>query len=160
MSVAAAEKMRPSSSSSVAVESSSSPQLDPLLKDLSEKKQSFRRSVVSLATELKDVRNRLATQEESVARETLNRQVLDNAIFLLVSHDFLQKKSSFYLLLGGSLVGLSPPFSELDNRAWLLLCDSLLKEGRRVWKRRSTCCRGVCRRKMGSCKRLLLLLNW
>ncbi|CAA6653944.1 unnamed protein product [Spirodela intermedia] len=77
MSTVGAEKGRPSSSSSVAVASSSSPQLDPLLKDLSEKKQSFRRSVVSLAAELKDVRNRLATQEESVARETLNRQLAE-----------------------------------------------------------------------------------
>ncbi|XP_047324284.1 nuclear envelope-associated protein 2-like [Impatiens glandulifera] len=48
--------------------------MDPLLKDLSEKKQSFRRNVVSLAAELKDVRNRLALQEQSCAHETLTRQ--------------------------------------------------------------------------------------
>ncbi|XP_059648375.1 nuclear envelope-associated protein 2-like [Cornus florida] len=58
---------RPSSSSSAR-------EIDPLLKDLSEKKQSFRRNVVSLAAELKDVRVRLANQEQSVARETLTRQ--------------------------------------------------------------------------------------
>ena len=58
-------------------EASSSPQLDPLLKDLSEKKQSFRRSVVSLAAELKEVRNRLATQEESVEREARNRKLAE-----------------------------------------------------------------------------------
>ncbi|KAF8401225.1 hypothetical protein HHK36_012154 [Tetracentron sinense] len=54
--------------------SSSVRDLDPLLKDLSEKKQTFRRNVVSLAAELKDVRSRLVSQEESFARETLTRQ--------------------------------------------------------------------------------------
>ncbi|XP_027108049.1 nuclear envelope-associated protein 2-like isoform X1 [Coffea arabica] len=49
-------------------------EIDPLLKDLSEKKQSFRRNVVSLAAELKDVRSRLASQEQSFARESLTRQ--------------------------------------------------------------------------------------
>ncbi|OVA16662.1 hypothetical protein BVC80_1543g96 [Macleaya cordata] len=49
-------------------------ELDPLLKDLSEKKQNFRRNVVTLAAELKDVRTRLASQEESFVRETLTRQ--------------------------------------------------------------------------------------
>lgn len=49
--------------------------VDPLLKDLSEKKQSFRRSVVSLASELKDVRTRLASQEESIEKEMVNRKV-------------------------------------------------------------------------------------
>ncbi|XP_042476480.1 nuclear envelope-associated protein 2-like isoform X1 [Macadamia integrifolia] len=57
--------------------SSSAREFDPLLKDLSEKKQSFRRNVVSLAAELKDVRSRLASQEESFARETLTRQVAE-----------------------------------------------------------------------------------
>ncbi|KAF8395716.1 hypothetical protein HHK36_019666 [Tetracentron sinense] len=65
--------------------SSSERDLDPLLKDLSEKKQSFRRHVVSLATELKDVRSRLASQEESFARETLTRQACNK----------LEKLSSF-----------------------------------------------------------------
>ncbi|KAL8155645.1 nuclear envelope-associated protein 2-like [Apium graveolens] len=49
-------------------------EIDPLLKDLTEKNQSFRRNVVSLATELKDVRSRLATREQSFVRETLTRQ--------------------------------------------------------------------------------------
>ncbi|KAL1534991.1 Nuclear envelope-associated protein 2 [Salvia divinorum] len=49
-------------------------EVDPLLKDLNEKKQSFRRNVVSLAAELKEVRSRLASQEQSVVRETLTRQ--------------------------------------------------------------------------------------
>ncbi|CAL5341041.1 unnamed protein product [Camellia sinensis] len=62
---------RPSSSSS----SSSSPRnIDPLLKDLSEKKQSFRQNVVSLAVELKEVRSLLASQEHSFALQTLSRQ--------------------------------------------------------------------------------------
>lgn len=49
-------------------------EIDPLLRDLSEKKQSFRRNVVSLAAELKDVRIRLSTQEQSFAKESLTRQ--------------------------------------------------------------------------------------
>lgn len=49
--------------------------VDPLLKDLTEKKQNFRRNVVSLAAELKEVRRRLACQEQSFVRETLTRQV-------------------------------------------------------------------------------------
>lgn len=47
---------------------------DPLLKDLDEKKQSFKRNVASLAAELKDARSRLASQEQSFARENLTRQ--------------------------------------------------------------------------------------
>jgi len=48
--------------------------IDPLLKDLSERKQSFRRNVVSMAVELKEVRCRLASKEQSFTRETLTRQ--------------------------------------------------------------------------------------
>ncbi|XP_068661432.1 nuclear envelope-associated protein 2-like isoform X2 [Aristolochia californica] len=55
-------------------------EIDPLLKDLSEKKQSFRRNVVSLAAELKDVRSRLAMREESFAQETLTRQVAETKL--------------------------------------------------------------------------------
>ncbi|KAJ6795646.1 myosin-11-like [Iris pallida] len=68
--MAASEKS--SSSSSL-----SSLELDPLLKDLTEKKLSFRKNVVSLATELKDMRSRLASQEESFIRETISRQVAE-----------------------------------------------------------------------------------
>lgn len=49
-------------------------EFDPLLKDLDGKKQSFRQNVASLAAELKDVRNRLASQEQSFIRENLSRQ--------------------------------------------------------------------------------------
>ncbi|XP_057501826.1 nuclear envelope-associated protein 2-like isoform X1 [Actinidia eriantha] len=48
--------------------------IDPLLRDLNERKQSFRRNVVSLAAELKEVRSRLASQEQSFALENLTRQ--------------------------------------------------------------------------------------
>ena len=48
---------------------------DPLLKDLSEKKQSFRRNVVSLAADLKQARTRLAEQERSCSQEVISRQV-------------------------------------------------------------------------------------
>ncbi|URE34672.1 hypothetical protein MUK42_36240 [Musa troglodytarum] len=54
--------------------SSSAVEFDPLLKDLEEKRLSFKRNVVSLATELKDVRRRLVLQEQLFARETLTRK--------------------------------------------------------------------------------------
>lgn len=54
--------------------SSSGRKIDPLLKDLSERKQSFRKNVVSLAAELNEVRTRLALQEQSYAKETQTRQ--------------------------------------------------------------------------------------
>ncbi|KAK9147134.1 hypothetical protein Sjap_007037 [Stephania japonica] len=57
--------------------SSSSTALDPLLKDLCERKQSFRLSVASLAAELKDVRSRLVSREESIAQEAETRQVAE-----------------------------------------------------------------------------------
>lgn len=53
----------------------STKEIDPLLRDLDEKKLNFRRNVVSLAAELKDVRSRLSSQEESFAKESLTRQV-------------------------------------------------------------------------------------
>ncbi|XP_075659503.1 nuclear envelope-associated protein 2-like isoform X1 [Castanea sativa] len=69
---------KPSSSVAAAAAVSSSAasarDIDPLLKDLNEKKQSFRRNVVSLAAELKEVRSRLASQEQSYVKESLTRQ--------------------------------------------------------------------------------------
>ncbi|XLT09244.1 hypothetical protein HN51_055037, partial [Arachis hypogaea] len=65
---------KPSSSCSVMSTVALARDIDPLLKDLNEKKQSFKRNVVSLAAELKDVRNRLASQEQSYAKETLTRK--------------------------------------------------------------------------------------
>ncbi|WVY97642.1 hypothetical protein V8G54_029793 [Vigna mungo] len=62
---------KPSSSSTP---SKAAREVDPLLQDLNEKKQSFRRNVVSLAAELKELRSRLSSQEQSYARETLTRQ--------------------------------------------------------------------------------------
>ncbi|XP_061946098.1 nuclear envelope-associated protein 2-like isoform X2 [Populus nigra] len=58
--------------------SSSVRETDPLLKDLNEKKQCFRKNVVSLAAELKEARNRLASQEQSFAKETVTRQEAEN----------------------------------------------------------------------------------
>ncbi|KAE9589540.1 hypothetical protein Lal_00000101 [Lupinus albus] len=66
---------KPSSTGSLALTSSiATRDVDPLLKDLNEKKQSFRRNVVTLAAELKELRTRLATQEQSYVKETLTRQ--------------------------------------------------------------------------------------
>ncbi|XP_021772496.1 MAR-binding filament-like protein 1 isoform X1 [Chenopodium quinoa] len=62
----------PTSSSSSS--SSNGREIDPLLRDLSEKKQNFKRNVVSLAAELKEVRTRLAVKEQSYVKETLTRQ--------------------------------------------------------------------------------------
>lgn len=56
---------------------SSAREVDPLLKDLNERKQSFRRNVVSLAAELKEARSRLSSQEESFAKEAQTRQACD-----------------------------------------------------------------------------------
>ena len=67
------ERSNSSSSSS----SSNGREIDPLLRDLSEKKQNFKRNVVSLAAELKDVRTRLALKEQSYAKETLTRRASD-----------------------------------------------------------------------------------
>ncbi|XP_010490024.1 PREDICTED: myosin heavy chain, cardiac muscle isoform-like [Camelina sativa] len=53
---------------------------DPLLKDLSEKKQSFRRNVVSLATELKEARTRLAEQERSCSKEAMSRMEAETRV--------------------------------------------------------------------------------
>lgn len=79
MSVSEKSSAASSSSSSALTSSSSSSvrDIDPLLKDLNEKKQSFRKNVVSLAAELKEVRGRLASQEQSFAKETLNRKVAE-----------------------------------------------------------------------------------
>ena len=63
--------------SNSASSSASACEIDPLLKDLNEKKQSFRRNVVSLAAELKEVRSRLASQEHSFAKESLTRQACE-----------------------------------------------------------------------------------
>ncbi|KAL0794684.1 hypothetical protein Bca101_066061 [Brassica carinata] len=53
---------------------------DPLLKDLSEKKQSFRRNVVSLAADLKKARTRLAEQERSCSQEAMSRQEAETRV--------------------------------------------------------------------------------
>lgn len=71
------EKPAAASASNLSFTSSSieARNVDPLLKDLNDKKQSFRRNVVSLAAELKELRSRLASQEQTYAKETLTRQV-------------------------------------------------------------------------------------
>ncbi|KAK7392121.1 hypothetical protein VNO78_20548 [Psophocarpus tetragonolobus] len=67
-------------------------EVDPLFHDLKEKKQSFRRNVVSLAAELKELRGRLASQEQSYANETLTRQEAEtNANSMKLEIDRLQK---------------------------------------------------------------------
>jgi chromosome segregation ATPase len=48
--------------------------VDPLLKDLDGKKESFRRNVVSMAAELKQVRGRLVSQEQFFVKESFCRK--------------------------------------------------------------------------------------
>ncbi|KAM1272296.1 hypothetical protein ACFX2J_033002 [Malus domestica] len=89
------EKSRPcsASSSSSSLSPMSVHDFDPLLKDLNERKQSFRRNVVSLASELKDVRSRLASQEQSFVKETLTRQEAETkAKHLEVEISIMQKR--------------------------------------------------------------------
>lgn len=50
-------------------------ELDPLLRDLVEKKLSLKRNVTAMATELKDSRNRLASKELLLAQELEARKV-------------------------------------------------------------------------------------
>ncbi|XP_045791818.1 nuclear envelope-associated protein 2-like [Trifolium pratense] len=66
--------------------------VDPLLRDLNDKKQSFRRNVVSLASELKELRSRLASQEQSYVKETQTRQEAEtNAKIMELEISKLQK---------------------------------------------------------------------
>ena len=81
LAMSVSEKVAPSSSVS------SSSDLDPLLKDLTEKKLSFRRNVVSLAAELKDVRNKLASQEQLFVRESQTRKV---SLSFVIANWYLQ----------------------------------------------------------------------
>ncbi|CAI0552025.1 unnamed protein product [Linum tenue] len=67
-----------SSSSSTISVGSGEREIDPLLNDLDEKKQKFRRNVVSLASELKEARARLSSQRESFAKESSSRQEAEN----------------------------------------------------------------------------------
>ncbi|KAM0991858.1 hypothetical protein ACFX2I_010163 [Malus domestica] len=88
------EKSLPLSPSS-SLSSMSVHEFDPLLKDLDERKQSFRRNVVSLASELKDVRSRLASQERSFEAET-RAKILEEEISVMQKrlHQQLEASSS------------------------------------------------------------------
>lgn len=68
--------------------------VDPLLRDLDEKKESFRRNVVSMASELKQVRGRLVSQEQFFVKESFCRKVcpffnLLCLIYCLISYLFV-----------------------------------------------------------------------
>ncbi|CAK8572563.1 unnamed protein product [Lathyrus sativus] len=67
--------------------------VDPLLRGLNDKKQSFRRNVESLAAELKELRNRLASQEQAYVKETRTRQEAEtNAKIMELEISRMQKK--------------------------------------------------------------------
>ena len=107
--------------------SASSPDLDPLLKDLSEKRLSFRRNVASLASELKDVRNKLASQEQLFTRESQTRKVSK----FLLSSCYLQ-----YCLQVCS-----------DKREH----GRLLRQRQGAWRKKLVSCRNVYWTKMSNC---------
>ncbi|KAL6008805.1 hypothetical protein ACLOJK_022031 [Asimina triloba] len=74
-------------------------EVDPLLKDLAEKKQNFRHCVISLAAEIKDVRGQLALKQQSLAQETLNRQACNFLDFysLQIRSSLFLAKDNFHL---------------------------------------------------------------
>ena len=55
--------------------------VDPLLRDLDGKKESFRRNVVSMAAELNQVKGRLVSQEQFFVKESLSRKVSPFCLF-------------------------------------------------------------------------------
>ncbi|KAJ1425551.1 myosin-11-like isoform X1 [Sesbania bispinosa] len=84
---------KPASPQNLPLTSIAARDVDPLLKDLNDKKQSFRRNVVSLAAELKELRSRLASKEQSYAKEILTRQEAEtNAKSMELEIDRLHKK--------------------------------------------------------------------
>ncbi|KAL0642838.1 hypothetical protein Bca4012_041128 [Brassica carinata] len=70
--------------------------VDPLLKDLDEKKESFRRNVVSMTAEIKQVRGRLVSQEQYFVKESIFRKEAETkAKNMEVEICKLQKKKQF-----------------------------------------------------------------
>ncbi|CAO2836838.1 unnamed protein product [Amaranthus hypochondriacus] len=114
-------------SNSSSSSSSNGREIDPLLRDLSEKKQNFKRNVVSLAAELKDVRTRLALKEQSYAKETLTRQEaeakakgMEDEVYRL--HKTLEERNK---LLQSSASNAEKYLQELDDlRAQLTLTQA------------------------------------
>ncbi|KAL9272876.1 Nuclear envelope-associated protein 2-like protein [Drosera capensis] len=72
--MASSDSEPPTPTSSWKVMSKLGRKVDPLMEDLNEVRQRFRRNVVSMATELKDVRGHLALAEEAYIQESLTRQ--------------------------------------------------------------------------------------
>ncbi|KAG6406321.1 hypothetical protein SASPL_133921 [Salvia splendens] len=116
-------------------------EVDPLLKDLSEKKQSFRRNVVSLAAELKEVRSRLASQEQSVEAETklkkmekeicqLEKSLEEKNAQLQASNTAAEMyvKEMDDLRLQLSLTSATADASALSAQSAQMQCSALVKE--------------------------------
>lgn len=123
---------RPSSSSS-----GTSFELDPLLKDLSDKRQFFKKNVQSLAADLKDARARLATKEESFSRENQTRKVLDSS-------------SSYHYCHHHCF-----PFAYIRFTKLAIELGVFCRQQRprlRTWKNRFVNCRLCWMRKMCNCK--------
>lgn len=72
--------------------------VDPLLRDLDGKKESFRRNVVSMAAELNQVKGRLVSQEQFFVKESLSRKVCPFVYSLI--------DSSLVCAFVGSILGL------------------------------------------------------
>ncbi|KAI4373333.1 hypothetical protein MLD38_011467 [Melastoma candidum] len=86
--------MSGSSERSVVAVSIPGNEIDPLLKDLNEKKQNFRKNVVSLAAELNDVRRRLASREQLRQEAETRARSLEEEIDKL-HHNWRRNTSKF-----------------------------------------------------------------
>nr|CAN65738.1 hypothetical protein VITISV_037754 [Vitis vinifera] len=131
MSVSEKSSAASSSSSSALTSSSSSSvrDIDPLLKDLNEKKQSFRKNVVSLAAELKEVAETKAkSMEEEIGRlqkslEERNGQLQASA---MTTEKYLQELDGLRSQL--SFTQATADASAASAQSAQLQCLALIKE--------------------------------
>lgn len=109
--------------------------VDPLLRDLDGKKESFRRNVVSMAAELNQVKGRLVSQEQFFVKESLSRKV-SPFVYSLIDFSF-----------GLCLCGVSFVFIclyQMRNDLFLLVGFVFSRKQRqklRTWKGSSVNCR-------------------
>lgn len=104
--------------------------VDPLLRDLDGKKESFRRNVVSMAAELNQVKGRLVSQEQFFVKESLSRKVCPFVYSLI--------DSSLVCAFVGSILGL---FVCIKRNDLLFVFSRKQRQKLRIWKERSVNCR-------------------
>ena len=118
--------------------------VDPLLRDLDGKKESFRRNVVSMAAELNQVKGRLVSQEQFFVKESLSRKVCP-FVYSLIDSSFL------CCCFGLCLCGVSFVFTCLYQMRndlfffcfflWVFVFSRKQRQKLRTWKGRSVNCR-------------------